>query len=543
MSKPAIVGIDLGTTNSCISIMQDNVATIIENQEGQRTTPSVINISGENVIVGKPAQRKLLTDPEHTIFNVKRLIGRKYADVKEYTKRLPFSVIDDNGELKIKVDDKRYEPAKLSSFVLSKLRSAAESFLSRPVKFAVITVPAYFNHTQREETKKAGELAGLKVLRVLNEPTSAALNHAITGHIAVYDLGGGTFDISILEKSDNIFEVKATAGDSFLGGDDIDNTLTDFLMERLKNGREMSDIDLAKIRPRIKKAAESAKKELSTQETVTIDIPYAYKDTHFTYELKRAEFEDVVAPLIKRTVKPCLKALKDANIDQVDHLVLVGGMTRMPLVRKLSEEIFNRKPLFTASPDESVAQGAAIQAAILSGDVNKLLLDVTSLSLGIETVGGLMSTIVKRNSTLPLKKSSVFTTSEDNQEEVIVNIYQGESENVKDNCFLGKIILKDIKKAPKGVPRIEVGFEADVNGIYRVTAKDLLTGREQSAEVTGIQTKEKDVAEKMQDKVDEKDEMVDKNDANKSNRFFDLIQSLLSKNSQEVVGDKNEEIL
>lgn len=543
MNKPAIVGIDLGTTNSCISIMQDSIPTIIENQEGQRTTPSVVNITGENVIAGKPAQRRLLTDPKHTIFNVKRLIGRKYADIEEYTRKLPFDVYEEKDEIKIKVDDKRYEPAKISSFVLSKLKSAAESYLNRPVKLAVITVPAYFNHTQREATKKAGELAGLKVLRVLNEPTSAALNHAITGHIAVYDLGGGTFDISILEKSDNIFEVKATAGDSFLGGDDVDNSLTDFLMRKLMDDKELSDEDLKKIRPRMKKAAESAKKELSTQESVTISVPYAYKDTHFMHELGRAEFEDIVAPLIKKTVKPCLKALKDANIDQVDHLVLVGGMTRMPLVRRLSEEIFKRKPLFTASPDESVAQGAAIQAAILSGDVNKLLLDVTSLSLGIETVGGLMSTIVKRNSTLPLKKSSVFTTSEDDQEEVIVNIYQGEDENVKNNCFLGKIILKNIKKAPKGVPRIEVGFEADVNGIYRVTARDLLTGKEQSAEVTGIQSKEKEVVEKIQERMEEKKELVDKTDTNKSSRFFDFVKNLLSNGSQGTVDDKKEEIL
>lgn len=538
MSKPAIVGIDLGTTNSCISIMRDNMPVIIENQEGQRTTPSVVNLSKNDILVGSPAQRKLLSEPKNTVFSIKRLIGRNFSEIEKYAKKLPFDVLDDNNCVKIQIDSKMFHPTEISSFILKKLKTAAENFINGPVNFAVITVPAYFNHTQREETKKAGELAGLKVLRVLNEPTSAALNHNITGNIAVYDFGGGTFDISILEKSDNVFEVKATAGDSFLGGDDIDNLLTDFLLEKFKGNKNLSEDDLHRLRPRIKKAAEQAKKELSTQESATIDIPYAHKDDHFSFVLSRAEFEKIVAPIVNKTVEPCLKALKDANIDQVDHLVLVGGMTRMPLVRKLSEEIFKRKPIYTVSPDESVAQGAAIQAAILSGDVKKLLLDVTSLSLGIETIGGHMSTIVKRNSTLPLRSSSIFTTSEDNQEEVIVNIYQGENKNVKDNCFLGKIVLKDIKRAPKGVPRIEIAFEADVNGIYRVTAKDMHTGKEQTAEVTGIRNTEKVVYEKM-----EKQKKKETEEKKTTNKFYDYVTSLLSNTSNETAQNEEDTVL
>lgn len=492
MSTPSIVGIDLGTTNSCVSLMKNGKPEIIQNYEGSRTTPSIIHIihdknGNEKVLVGEKAEQKLLKEPKNTIFNVKRLLGRSYAEVQDYIKKLPFDVVEEKNEIKIQIDSSKYTPSKISSYVLKKLKNSVEKIIKKPVEYAVITVPAYFNHNQREETKKAGEIAGLKVLRVLNEPTSAALNHQISGIIAVYDLGGGTFDISILEKSDNVFEVKSTSGDSFLGGDDVDNVLTDFLINKFNLKEEKDKIILRKL-------AEQAKKDLSSAENVLIKIP-GYEDK--TYNLTRKEFESITLPIIEKTVRPCMKALRDAKVQQVDHLVLVGGMTKMPLVREISQKIFKRKPLTTLCPDESVAKGAAIQAAILSGGIKKLLLDVTSLSLGIETVGGLMSTIVKRNSTLPLRKSSIFTTSEDNQQEVIVNIYQGESENVKDNCFLGKIILKDIDKAPKGIPKIEISFEADVNGIYRVTAKDILTGKEQTAEVTGIKTKENEIYDQM----------------------------------------------
>ncbi|KRH92688.1 mitochondrial type heat shock protein 70, partial [Pseudoloma neurophilia] len=492
MSKPPIVGIDLGTTNSCISIMRDGKPEIIANQEGFRTTPSIVNIStdingSQKVTVGQKAEKLLISDPQNTISNAKRLLGRSYEEIGEYAKKLPFKLEKDGESVKIQIANKFFTPSEISAFVLEKLKTAAEKYINKPIKYAVITVPAYFNHNQREETRKAGESAGLKVLRVLNEPTSAALNHQISGTIAVYDLGGGTFDISILEKADNIFEVKATSGDSFLGGDDIDNLMTDFLLKKY-------NLDDSK-RPLIKNIAEKAKKELSTHEKTTLEIPNGE-----SFVLTREHFETLVRPIIEKTILPCKKALRDANLKNVDHLVLVGGMTKMPLVRKISSEIFKQKPLTTLCPDESVAQGAAIQGAILAGDVKKLLLDVTSLSLGIETVGGLMSTIVKRNTTLPLRKSSVFTTSEDNQQEVIINIYQGEDENVNKNTFLGKIVLKDIPPLPRGVPKIEIGFEADVNGIYRVTAKDLLTDKQQSAEVTGIKTKEDEVFQQLNQK-------------------------------------------
>lgn len=515
MSKPSILGIDLGTTNSCIAIMRDGIPQIIKNQEGYKTTPSIVNISTdengrEKIIVGQKAENLLCKDPQNTVSNAKRLLGRSFEEISEYSKKLPYKVEKDEESIKIMIQNKFFKPSTISSFVLRKLKAAAEKFIKKPIEYAVITVPAYFNHNQREETRKAGEKAGLKVLRVLNEPTSAALNHQISGTIAVYDLGGGTFDISILDKSDNIFEVKATSGDSFLGGDDLDNILTDFLLDKFKCSE--------KLRPQIKALAEKAKKELSDKQSILIDIP-----NRESFKLTREYFEDLARPLIEKTILPCKRALKDAGIKSVDHLILVGGMTKMPLVRKISQAIFKKKSLSTLCPDESVAQGAAIQGAILSGDVKKLLLDVTSLSLGIETIGGLMSTIVKRNTTLPLRKSNIFTTSEDNQKEVIINIYQGEDENVKKNHFLGKILLKDIKPLPKGVPKIEIGFEADVNGIYRVTSKDLLTGKEQTAEVTGIQTKEAEIYEQMNRK---NKESMDKSQAKEKKTVFEMIKKV-----------------
>lgn len=503
--SPNIVGIDLGTTNSCISIIKNGIPKIIPNQENYTTTPSIINFSeNKKILVGHEAEKKLICESKNTISNAKRLIGRSFNEINEYLKKLPYKVLNDNNEIKIQIFDKNYSPSEISAHILEKLKKSAETFLKKPIEYAVITVPAYFNHKQREETKKAGEIAGLKVLRVLNEPTSAALNHQISGTIAVYDLGGGTFDISILEKSDNIFEVKSTAGDSFLGGDDVDEIFTDFLLNKFNLNKDK--------RPEIKIAAEKAKKELSNKESTI--IKFENKDLIFT----RKEFEKIVQPVIEKTIIPCKKALRDAQLEKVDHLVLVGGMTKMPFVRKLAQNIFKQEPLISSCPDLSVAKGAAIQGAILSGQVKKLLLDVTSLSLGIETIGGLMSTIVQRNSTLPLRKSSIFTTSEDNQKEVIINIYQGENENVKKNHFLGKIILKDIQPLPKGVPKIKISFEADVNGIYRITAKDLLTGKEQSAEVTGIKVNEDDVYRKMKG-------------GSKRNGFFGFVKNWFSRPS------------
>jgi molecular chaperone DnaK len=492
-----IIGIDLGTTNSCVSLMHNNVPTIIENEEGSRTTPSVVSFFKDKVVVGDKAKQNLTLYPKNTIFASKRLIGRKYDDndLKSYLSSLPYDITKHcNGDVWIKIDDKKYSPAQVGALILSKMKNAAENFLNSKVVKSVITVPAYFNDIQRQATKDAGRIAGLDVLRVVNEPTAAALAYGLDklaqGIVAVYDLGGGTFDISILELDDGIFHVKSTNGNTFLGGEDLDNILVDYINEKFKS---KTGVDLYKdgsSLSRIKEAAEKVKKELSNNVSAEINIPYICNRNNKNYHLKetisRDEFEKITRGLIDKTIDPCLKAIRDAKIDKKDikHVILVGGMTRMPYVRKVVKHIFGIEPSTNINPDEAVAKGAALQAGVLEGEVKDvLLLDVVPLSLGIELLGGVFNKIINRNTTVPFKETHSFSTSEDNQTEVDIRVYQGERKMVGDNKFLGSIKLKNIPPAPKGVPKIEVTFEADANGIYKVSAQDGITKKKQEIEI------------------------------------------------------------
>lgn len=492
-----IIGIDLGTTNSCVSLIHNNIPQIIENEEGGRTTPSVVSIFKDKILTGEQAKSNLLLHPKNTIFASKRLLGRKFDDVelKDYLKSLPYDTTKHcNGDIWIKIDNKKYSPAQIGAFILSKMKNAAENFLNSKVLRSVITVPAYFDDMQRQATKDAGRIAGLQVLRVINEPTAAALAYGLDksaqGIIAVYDLGGGTFDISILELDNGIFHVKSTNGNTFLGGEDLDNTLVDYINEKFKS---KTGIDLLKhdsCYNRIKEAAEKMKKELSSNLSSEINIPYIYNDSKKNYHLKevitRDEFEKITKKLIDKTINPCLKAIRDANITKSDikHVILVGGMTRMPYVRKLVKKIFGIEPSTNINPDEAVAKGAALQAGVLEGKIKDvLLLDVVPLSLGIELLGGIFNKIIHRNSTIPFKETHNFSTSEDNQSEVDIRIYQGERKMVKDNKYLGAIKLKNIPKAPAGIPKIDVTFEADANGIYKVSAQDGITKKKQEIEI------------------------------------------------------------
>ncbi|EEQ81757.1 hypothetical protein NCER_101680 [Vairimorpha ceranae BRL01] len=492
-----IIGIDLGTTNSCVSLIHNNIPQIIENEEGGRTTPSVVSIFKDKILTGEQAKSNLLLHPKNTIFASKRLLGRKFDDVelKDYLKSLPYDTTKHcNGDIWIKIDNKKYSPAQIGAFILSKMKNAAENFLNSKVLRSVITVPAYFDDMQRQATKDAGRIAGLQVLRVINEPTAAALAYGLDksaqGIIAVYDLGGGTFDISILELDNGIFHVKSTNGNTFLGGEDLDNTLVDYINEKFKS---RTGIDLLKhdsCYNRIKEAAEKMKKELSSNLSSEINIPYIYNDSKKNYHLKevitRDEFEKITKKLIDKTINPCLKAIRDANITKSDikHVILVGGMTRMPYVRKLVKKIFGIEPSTNINPDEAVAKGAALQAGVLEGKIKDvLLLDVVPLSLGIELLGGIFNKIIHRNSTIPFKETHSFSTSEDNQSEVDIRIYQGERKMVKDNKYLGAIKLKNIPKAPAGIPKIDVTFEADANGIYKVSAQDGITKKKQEIEI------------------------------------------------------------
>ncbi|ADM12539.1 molecular chaperone DnaK [Encephalitozoon intestinalis ATCC 50506] len=493
----SIIGIDLGTTNSCVSVVKNGEPLIIENQEGERTTPSVVSILGDEVIVGNQAKSRMLMNPKNTVFASKRLIGRKLEDpeVKKYVKGLPFDTMSHcNGDVWIKIDGKKYSPAQIGAFVLSKLKKSAESFLNHPVAKSVITVPAYFNDSQRQATKDAGRIAGLEVVRVINEPTAAALAYGLDklakGNIAVYDLGGGTFDISILELSNGVFHVKATNGDTFLGGEDLDNELVKFIIEdfRLKEGVNLGE-DINAL-TRIKECAEKIKKDLSSSLSSRINIPYICsiegKPKHLTREITRDELERVVKKIVDRTIEPCKKALRDAGMEGSDikHVILVGGMTRMPYVRRVVKEVFGIEPSTGINPDEAVAKGAALQGGVLTGEVdNVLLLDVAPLSLGIELLGGVFNKIIRRNTTIPFKETQTFSTSEDNQTEVDIKVYQGERSMALDNKYLGQIKLKDIPPLPRGVPRIEVTFESDANGMYKVTAQDSVTKKPQSLEI------------------------------------------------------------
>jgi molecular chaperone DnaK len=492
MSK--VIGIDLGTTNSCVAIMEGSQPRVIENAEGARTTPSIVAFTdGGERLVGQPAKRQAVTNPEHTLFAVKRLIGRRHDDpmVTKDKGMVPFDIVQGpNGDAWVKARGERYAPSQISAFVLQKMKETAESYLGETVTKAVITVPAYFNDAQRQATKDAGKIAGLDVLRIINEPTAAALAYGLdkkhSGTIAVYDLGGGTFDISILEIGDGVFEVKSTNGDTFLGGEDFDLRLVDYLAGEF---RKDNGIDLKKDRlalQRLKEAAEKAKIELSSASQTEINLPYITADAsgpkHMALKLTRAMLEKLVDDLVQRTLEPCRKAMKDAGVTaaQIDEVVLVGGMTRMPKIVETVKTLFGKEPHKGVNPDEVVAIGAAIQGGVLQGDVKDVvLLDVTPLSLGIETLGGVFTRLIDRNSTIPTKKSQVFSTAEDNQTAVTIRVFQGEREMAADNKMLGQFNLESIPPAPRGVPQIEVSFDIDANGIVAVSARDKGTGKEQ----------------------------------------------------------------
>jgi len=502
-----IIGIDLGTTNSCVAVMEGNEPVVIPNEEGRRTTPSVVAfLDNGDRKVGDPAKRQAITNPTRTISSIKRFMGNRYSEVTKEAGRVPYKVIKgDNDTVRVEIDDRTYTPQEISAMILQKMKKTAEDFLGTTVTEAVITVPAYFNDSQRQATKEAGEIAGLTVKRIINEPTAAALAYGLDkkgqdSTIAVYDLGGGTFDISILELGDGVFEVKSTNGDTHLGGDDFDQVIIDWLAEEFKS---QENIDLRKdplALQRLKDAAEKAKIELSSSQETEINLPYITAvdgvPKHLVLKLTRSKFEQLADSLVQRTLKPCQEALKDAGLSKsdIDEVILVGGSTRIPKIQQAVEEFFGKKPNRSVNPDEVVAVGAAIQGGVLSGDVQDvLLLDVTPLSLGIETMGNIFDTVIEANSTIPIKKTKTYSTASDNQPSVDIHILQGERAMASDNRTVGRFILSDIPPAPRGVPQIEVTFDMDANGILNVSAKDKGTGKEQNIRIeasTGLSKEE-----------------------------------------------------
>lgn len=555
-----IIGIDLGTTNSVVSFMEGGKPKVIPNKEGGNTTPSVVAFTKDGArLVGVLAKRQAITNPENTIFSIKRLIGHRYEEVKKEVAKLPYKVVaQKNGDCAVLSQGKEYTPQEISAAVLSYLKSAAEDYIGEPISEAVITVPAYFNDAQRQATKDAGKIAGLNVQRIINEPTAAALAYGMekkkSGTIAVFDFGGGTFDISVLEINDGVIEVRATNGDTQLGGDDIDQQLIDYLVTEFKSAQGIDLRNDKMALQRLKEAAEKAKIELSSVSETEINLPYITADAsgpkHFTMKLSRAKMESLCADLFKRLIEPCKRAMTDANIKNSDlsEVILVGGSTRIPKVQDIVREFFGKEPNKSVNPDEVVSVGAAIQGGILAGEVTDvLLLDVTPLSLGLETLGGVMTKLIDRNTTIPSRKSQIFSTAENNQTAVDIRVFQGEREFVADNKFLGQFRLEGLPPAPRGVPQIEVTFDIDANGIVHVTAKDKATGKEQKITITGTGgLNEKEIERMVNEAKDHEAEDKAKRDAiEKRNRLdsaiFD-IEKTLKENKEKLPADEIQKV-